>query len=193
MISPTPALRIEVVVGREAPFATLQALSRFRGSMLYANGSRPTFASADGCFDDDSLDVDALHVLVRTADGEIAGCVRACTLEEAVAKDAAFARRFVAYACEREWDTGHLVYGSRWIVDERMRGSGIGRQLMETLCDIARGQGKRAIVGAVGTRYGQYLAMHAAAEARILDHGAATWVPRYGDEIVPVVIDLTTQ
>jgi hypothetical protein len=142
----------------KATIAFLAELSEFRGRILYAGGRRPEFAGAGAQYaDDDPLDLEAFHVIVRK-DGALIGCVRLMPLPE---YSRSLIGRRVGPSCLRaavslmKRARTDCVEAGRWIVDPSARGTALGRTLLLSLWVVGQWLDKRCLFGAVGVRDGQ--------------------------------------
>ncbi len=135
----------------------LAEISEFRGRVLYADGRRPHFQSADGHYsDDDPQDLESLHVTVRNH-GALVACLRLTPTVHSLT----FIGRLVGahdlnvVLRNMRLTGGDCVEAGRWIVLPSLRGTDLGRTLLLSCWAVGRWLNKRCLFGLAGTRDGQ--------------------------------------
>ena len=133
----------------------LEALWAFRGAVLYDQGRRPQFQTADGRLaDPDPLDVRAYHVLVYW-DSTVVGCARLLPLSCEVAsltETLLGERRFAQMLRDLGVGPAGAIEGGRWLVHPAHRCRGLGVQLVGAGGAVARRLGYQVVFAPVGTR-----------------------------------------
>jgi predicted GNAT family N-acyltransferase len=133
----------------------LEALWAFRGAVLYDQGRRPQFQTADGRLaDPDPLDVRAYHVLVYR-DSAVVGCARLLPLAREVAsltETLLGERRFAQMLCDLGVGRAGAIEGGRWLVHSAHRCRGLGVQLVGAGGAVARQLGCQVVFAPVGTQ-----------------------------------------
>jgi predicted GNAT family N-acyltransferase len=126
-----------------------------RGSVLYSDGRRPQFKTADGrCYDPDPIDLHAYHVLAYSGH-QLVGCVRvyplvsdaACCATEAILGKKRFAEMLLELGAQR---TTTVEIG-RWVVHPEHRKSGAGVWLAAGAATLAKRLGFQIAVCSAGT------------------------------------------
>ena len=133
----------------------LEALWAFRGGVLYDQGRRPQFRTADGrLVDSDPLDVCAYHVLAYR-DNTMVGCARLIPLAPEVTsltETLLGERRFAQMLRDLDVGRAAAIEGGRWLVHPAHRCRGLGVQLVGAGVAVARQLGCRVVFGPVGTK-----------------------------------------
>lgn len=139
--------------------AWLVGLSEMRGRVLYAQGRRPAFRLANGCFaDPDPLDVYAYHLVAYAATGPV-GCIRLIPLadltecfSEHLVGHQPFAQALDALQVTRP----QAAECGRWmVVPEYRHISPLAISLAAGIIAVGRQLGYKILIGPTGTRDGQ--------------------------------------
>src|SRR5437879_2223797 len=133
----------------------IEALWAFRGAVLYDQGRRPEFRTADGrLVDSDPLDVRAYHVLAYR-NNTMVGCARLTPLAPEVTsltETLLGERRFAQMLRDLGVGRAVAIEGGRWLVHPAHRCRGLGVQLVGAGGALARQLGYRVVFSPVGTK-----------------------------------------
>ena len=168
--------------------AWLEDLVAFRGRVLYDRGRRPSFLNGEGQLADrDPADQVAYQVIAYEGGG-IAGCFRVAPLAHfgyslcdrllgPERTDGAL--RGLAFSREQAFE------GGGWAVDSGARIKGLGLRLFAAGVAVAEYLGYQLMLGACGTRYGQYEKL-ASTGMRPVPRLPTLPVPKFADELCVV-------
>jgi hypothetical protein len=176
----------------ESDRSVFAEISEFRGRILYADGRRPRFRQEHGRYgDDDPLDSQSFHVVVR-GEGGMVGYIRVRRLPEHSQSSLgrlATAREFEEALGEMRVTRTDCLEVSRWIVAPAARGTAVASMLVVSAWAIGRWLGKRRLLASVGLRDGQ-AAMLARYGGRILQSIDAKLIAEYDDEVATMQFEL---
>jgi GNAT superfamily N-acetyltransferase len=132
----------------------LDAIWRFRGEVLHAQGRRPGFLTAGGFSDVDAVDRVACHAVAHDRQGRVIGCIRLVplaahpTTTERLTGTAALDDSLREIGAHRS----EAVEVGRWIVHPAWRGSSLGSRLVAAVWALCVRLDAKVALATVGTR-----------------------------------------